>query len=177
MMSRIQKMTAIVVATVGCNIVNPFETSAVIPNLPRADSGISVLAQSTDQTPPVQTPSQDSQEDMLKPVAHFNPKTQVRLKLINQTKRSLESGLSTGETKHIPSGQDITLGPLPLPINCFVYPSKSSRNPSVPIVLKYNVNVDNNNNMVNVVISQYNRNDIEGDSAISLRRFGSVFVY
>jgi len=169
-------MTALFIATVGCNIANPFATSALTPNISRSDLGISVLAQSTDQTPPSQTPSQDSQEDMLKPVAHFNSKAPVRLKLINQTKRSLDSGLSTGETKRIPSGQDLTLGPVPLPINCFIYPSRSSRNPSVRIVLKYSVNVDNNN-VVNVTISQYNSNDIEGDSAISLRRFGSVFVY
>lgn len=177
MMSHLKSISAIVAGTVCCTAVNLFDISALTPNIHSPNLGISVLAQSSDQTPPVQTPSQDSQEDTLKPVAHFNPKTPVRLKLINQTRKSLETGLSTGETKPIPVGQDITLGPLPLPINCFVYLSKSSRNPDRRTVLKYNVSVDNNSNLVSVTISQYNGNDIEGDSAISLRRFGSVFVY
>jgi hypothetical protein len=170
MISRIQKITAILVAFAGCSLLYPFKTSALTPS--------SVLAQSSDQTSPVQSPDQDTQEDSLKPVAHFNPKAPVRLKLINQTNLNLEAGLSTGDTKHLPRGQDITLGPLPLSINCFVYPTKTSSNPSShPIVLKYKVDVDNANNVVSVTITKYNRNDIESDSAISLRRFGSVFVY
>jgi hypothetical protein len=180
MMNSIQKITAVVVASAGCFVINPFKTNALTPNLFPSELGISVLAQSPDQSTPVQTPEQDNQEDTLKPVEHFNGKAPVRLKLINQTKRSLEAGLSTGETKHIPQGGDITLGPLPLPINCFVYPTKTSRNPSNKIVLKYNVSVDNSSNVVNVTILQYDRksnNNLEGDSAISLRRFGSVFVY
>jgi hypothetical protein len=176
MMNHLKNITAIIAGTVCCTTVNLSNTSALTPNIHSPNRGISVLAQSSDQTPPVQTPSQDNQEDTLKPVAHFNPQAPVRLKLINQTRKNLETGLSTGETRHIPAGQDITLGPLPLPINCFVYSSKSSRNPARQTILKYNVSVDNNN-VVSVVISQYNGNDIEGDSAISLRRFGSVFIY
>lgn len=147
--------------TVGCTV-----TSLVLNNL---SSVKPALAQSTDRVPVEQ-----SGDDITKPVAQFDRNAPVKVTLVNQTKRSMEYGLSTGETRLLAPGENVTLGPLSVPISIFVYPIKAATNRYRQIAVSFDVSVTNN--LVTVNIQQLKRGT-EGDSVVLLRRLGTILVY
>ncbi len=146
--------------TVGCTA-----TSLVLNNF---GSIKSVSAQST------QIPLEQSGDEITKPVAQFDRNAPVKVTLVNQTKRSMEYGLSTGETRLLAPGENATLGPLSVPISIFVYPIKAATNRYRQIAVSFDVSVTNNLVTVNI---QPLKRGTEGDSVVLLRRLGTILVY
>jgi hypothetical protein len=131
----------------------------------------SQLAPVSIQSPPQKLP--EDSRDLLVPVASIDPKVPLKMVFVNQSKTTLEYGLTTGSTQRLAAGKIATLNRFSIPAYAVFYPLKSSSNQYQQPAFKFDVM--SNKNVVKVKIRQL-QDGAEGDSVIRVRRSGSILV-
>ncbi|MGA7952073.1 MAG: hypothetical protein WCA07_01000 [Gloeobacterales cyanobacterium] len=123
--------------------------------------------------PASQNPPAEANQERPTPVATINPKLPVKAILINQSKMTLEYGLTTSGTRRLAAGQTVTYNRVRNPFYAVFYPVTSSSNQYQEPAFKFDVTAKKN--VVTVKIRQLQDGAV-GDSVIRIRPDGGIFV-
>jgi|GEM_PF-2265608 len=133
--------------------------------------GLGSMHPVSSQPAPQDSPTEASQ-DRPTPVATIDPKLPVKVIIANQSKLTLEGGLTTGGTRQLAAGKTGTY-PVRIPFYAVIYPLTSSSNRYQEPAFKFDVT--SKKNVITVKIRQLQDGAV-GDSVIRIRPDGSIFV-
>lgn len=136
--------------------------------------GLSVIPPVLAETPPAQT----YQPGFWQPVARFNPKENVSLKMVNESGIKLNYDITSLETdapRDLENGQDIVLKDINISAYIMVYPAQNI-DPDNPFALKFTVSVNEADNLVTVTVIKADKGFM-GHRTINLQKTGAIYFY